>query len=77
MIKTEYLASKTYEPFVAGCVAAGTATQAQCECLSDYIHKRYSDLDVQAIMDGRLGGELPRSKVEQDIRQGSQLCANP
>lgn len=77
VIKTEYLTSKTYEPFVAGCVAAGTASQAQCECLADYMHKRYSDVDVQAIMDDRLGNELPRSKVEQDIRKGSQICANP
>ena len=77
VIKTQYLTSKTYEPFVAGCVASGTSSQAQCECLGNYIHKRYSDLEVQAIMDNRLGDELSKTKVNQDIRQGSQLCANP
>ncbi len=77
VIKTQYLTSKTYEPFIAGCVASKSATQEQCECLSDYVHKRYSDLEVQAIMDNRLGDELSRTKVEQDIQQGSQVCANP
>ncbi|BBB31415.1 hypothetical protein [Neptunomonas japonica] len=77
VIKTQYLTSKTYEPFVAGCVSSGNASQEQCECLSDYVHKRYSDLEVRAIMDNRLGDELSQTKVEQDIRQGSQVCANP
>ncbi|WP_028470573.1 hypothetical protein [Neptunomonas japonica] len=77
VIKTQYLTSKTYEPFIAGCVASGNASQEQCECLSDYVHKRYSDLEVRAIMDNRLGDELSQTKVEQDIRQGSQVCANP
>ncbi len=77
VIKTQYLTSKTYEPFVAGCVASGNASQEQCECLSDYVHKRYSDLEVRAIMDNRLGDELSQTKVEQDIRQGSKVCANP
>lgn len=77
VIKTQYLTSKTYEPFVAGCVSSGNASQKQCECLSDYVHKRYSDLEVRAIMDNRLGDELSQTKVEQDIRQGSQVCANP
>lgn len=77
VIKTQYLTSKTYEPFIAGCVASGNATQEQCECLSGYVHKRYSDLEVRAIMDNRLGDELSKTKVEQDIRQGSKVCANP
>lgn len=77
VVKTQYLTSKTYEPFVAGCAASGNASQVQCECLSGYIHKRYSDIEVQAIMDNRLGDELSKTEVEQDIRQGSQICANP
>ncbi|WP_054340470.1 hypothetical protein [Neptunomonas antarctica] len=76
VIKTQYLTSKTYEPFIAGCVASGNATPEQCTCLSDYVHKRYSDNEVQAVMDNRLGDALSQRKVEQDILRGSQLCAN-
>jgi hypothetical protein len=77
VVKTQYLTSKTYEPFIAGCVASGNATKEQCECLSAYVHKRYSDLEVRAIMDNRLGDELSQTKVEQDIRHGSKICTNP
>lgn len=75
-VKTQYLTSKTYQPFVDGCVAAGTASEAQCECLSDYLHKRYSDIEMEAIMDGRLGDALSKTKVEFDIRKGSEFCAS-
>jgi hypothetical protein len=77
VVKTQYLTSKTYQPFVDGCMASPSATQGQCECLSDYMHKRYSDREMQAIMDNRLGDELSKQKVELDIKQGSLQCTAP
>ena len=58
-------------------MASGNATEAQCECLSDYIHQRYSDREVEGIMGSRIGDELSRQQVEKDIREGSQFCAKP
>ena len=37
-VKTQYLTSKTWEPFKQGCMAGGTATEEQCSCLSSYGH---------------------------------------
>lgn len=76
VVKTQFLASKTYEPFIAGCMAGEGATQERCECLSRYVHKHFSDREVQAIMEQRLEGAFAQ-KVEEIVRAGSQACLNP
>lgn len=76
VVRTQYLTSKTYQPFVDGCLAGGKASEAQCECLADYLHKRYSDNEMQAIMDNQLGEALSQAQVEEDIRLGSRRCAD-
>lgn len=75
VVKTQYLTSRTYQPFIEGCMASGNASEAQCSCLADYLHQRYSDKEMQAIMNNGLEDELIRSRVEQDIRTGSKACA--
>lgn len=76
VVKTQFLTSKTYEPFIAGCMAGENATQERCECLSRYVHKHFSDREVQAIMDQRLEGAFAQ-KVAEVVQSGSQACYNP
>ncbi len=73
LMKSQFLTSKTYEPFIQGCMTGSNATEERCECLSRYVHKHFSDLEVQAIMDQRLEGAFAQ-KVEEVIRAGSQAC---
>lgn len=75
IVKSQYLSSKTYEPFIQACVSAGSASEARCTCLSDYIHQRYSDKEVQAMMDNRIADAAGRQQIERDVRLGSEYCA--
>ncbi|MGB0466997.1 MAG: hypothetical protein ACPGF7_05600 [Pontibacterium sp.] len=75
-MKTELWSSKTNTPFVQGCMAGENSTLERCECLSKYVHKHFSDMEVQAIMDQRMEGAFAQ-KVNEVIRAGSQSCQTP
>lgn len=76
-VKTQYLTSKTWEPFKQGCMAGGTATEEQCSCLSNYVHKHFSDNEVKQIMQGSITDPAMRQKVEGIVRVGSRECKTP
>ncbi|WP_428036783.1 hypothetical protein [Amphritea sp.] len=76
-VKTQYLTSKTWEPFKQGCIAGGTATEEQCSCLANYVHKHFSDNDVEKIMQGTITDPALKQKVEGIVRVGSRECKNP
>jgi len=73
LVKSQYLNSKTFEPFIQGCMSGEGATEERCTCLSRYVHKHFSDREVQAIMDQRIEGAFAR-KVEDVIATGSRSC---
>jgi hypothetical protein len=56
LVRVNYFGSKTYEPFLQGCVASG-ATEARCTCLTDYVHERFDDLEVRKIMTHNMSDE--------------------
>lgn len=74
VVKTRYLTSTTHQPFIDGCLASGSASPEQCRCLADYLHRIYSDKEMQAIMAGNYNTSLPKEQVEQRIFQGSRAC---
>lgn len=76
-VKTQYLTSKTWEPFKQGCMAGGTATEEQCSCLSNYVHKHFSDNEVEKIMQGTISDPAMKQKVEGIVRVGSRECKTP
>ncbi|MDO6565029.1 hypothetical protein Q4488_16735 [Amphritea sp. 1_MG-2023] len=76
-VKTQYLTSKTWEPFKQGCMAGGTATEEQCSCLSDYVHKQFSDNEVERIMQGAIRDPAMQKKVENVVRVGTRECKAP
>jgi len=76
-VKTQYLTSKTWEPFKQGCMAGGTATEEQCSCLSNYVHKHFSDNEVERIMQVTISDPVMRQKVEGIVRVGSRECKAP
>lgn len=76
-VKTQYLTSKTWAPFKDGCMAGGTATEAQCSCLSDYVHKNFSDNEVEKIMQGTVQDPAIQRKVEETVRIGAKMCKAP
>ena len=73
VVKTQYLTSKTWEPFRDGCIAGG-GTEAQCNCLADYVHERFSDLEVERIMRMEQGDSAFEAKVQQTIMAGTLAC---
>ena len=73
IVKTQYLNSKTWEPFKDGCVAGGY-TEEQCSCLSDYVHERLSDNEVQSIMDGRIDNTEFANRVNGIRVAGNLAC---
>lgn len=75
ILKSQFLNSKTWEPFKQGCMAGGTATEEQCSCLTDYVHKHFSDNEVGMIMREQLGDSVFASKVKEVVRAGSESCA--
>lgn len=77
LVKTQYLTSKTWEPFRDGCLAAGSATEAQCSCLSDYMHERFSDLEVKRIMDNQTTDPVFSERVANAVMAGTLACRNP
>lgn len=74
VMKAQFLNSKTWQPFKDGCMAGGTATEAQCGCLADYVHKHFSDNEVKMIMRQQMGDSVFAAKVEDVVRRGSQSC---
>jgi len=76
IVKTQYLTSKTWEPFRDGCVKSG-GTESQCNCFADYIHKRFSDLEVEKIMRTELNDTSFNQRVEQAVAAGTLACKTP
>ncbi len=76
-MKTQYLTSTTWQPFKDGCMASKEATDAQCSCLADYVHKHFSDLEVQQIMNQTVADPAMQQKIESIVRVGSRQCLNP
>ncbi len=74
IVKTEFLNSKTWEPFKNGCVAGGYSEQ-QCSCLSDYVHERLSDNEVEAILNQQIRDEGLAAKINT-IRIAGNLACN-
>ncbi len=64
----------TWEPFVDACLSGGSGTKKQCECLSDYVHERLDDDEVEAIMENRVAGKAFQDKVGNVVRLGSKSC---
>ncbi|KEA63489.1 hypothetical protein ADIMK_2268 [Marinobacterium lacunae] len=77
LVKSQYLSSKTWGPFRDGCLASGGATEEQCSCLSDYVHERFSDQEVQRIMDTRITDPVFAEKVNKTVVAGTLACRNP
>lgn len=73
VVRTQYLTSKTWEPFRDGCVAGG-GTEAQCNCLSDYVHKRFSDEEVARMMRMEQSDSTFNTRVEQTVMAGTLAC---
>lgn len=74
IMKTQFLNSKTYDPFKQGCIAGGYS-EAQCGCLADYVHERLSDQEVQGIMDNRVSDPGFAARVNS-IRVAGNLACN-
>ncbi len=77
LVKTQYLGSKTWEPFRDGCLAAGGASEAQCSCLADYIHERFSDQEVQRIMNNQVTDPVFTQRVNTAVQAGTLACRSP
>ncbi len=76
VMKTQLLTSKTYGPFVDGCMTVEGASQERCECLGKYVHKHFSDNEVKVIMAQQMEGAFAE-KVQEVVAAGSLACANP
>ncbi|MBY4679083.1 hypothetical protein [Marinobacterium arenosum] len=74
VLKSQFLNSKTWQPFMDGCMASGGASEAQCSCLTDYVHKHFSDREVGMIMRQQTGDGAFASKVEEVVRGGTRQC---
>lgn len=77
LVKTQYLNSSTWTPFRDGCLASGTASEAQCNCLADYVHERFSDEEVQRIMDQQITDPVFADRVQRTVLAGTLACRNP
>lgn len=77
LVKTQYLNSTTWEPFRDGCLAGGSASEAQCNCLADYVHERFSDEEVQRIMNNQVSDPLFSERVNRTVMAGTLACRNP
>lgn len=73
IVKTQLLTSKTYEPFVEGCMVGENSSQERCECLGKYVHKHFSDNEVRLIMAEKMEGAFAE-KVREVVAAGSQAC---
>ena len=76
-MKTQYLTSTTWQPFKDACMTSEGATDAQCSCLADYVHKHFSDREVQQIMNQTVADPAMQQKIEGVVRVGSKQCLNP
>ncbi|MEH6652126.1 MAG: hypothetical protein V7707_19050 [Motiliproteus sp.] len=66
--------AKSWEPFYQGCMAGGGATDERCRCLTDYVHERLEQNEIQAVMENRVAGTSFQQKVERIVQQGSLSC---
>jgi len=73
-VKTQFLTSKTFEPFKQGCMQGEGATEERCDCLARYVHKHFSDNEVKLIMTHQVTDPDFKFKVEEVLRAGSQSC---
>jgi hypothetical protein len=74
VVKSQFLSSSTYQPFITGCLASGSASEEQCTCLSSYLHKLYSDNEMKMIMAEQYPSASFKAKFESDLSRGSQAC---
>ena len=77
LVKTQYLNSKTWEPFRDGCLAASDASREQCSCLADYMHERFSDQEIRRIMDNQVTDAVFGQRVNNAVQAGTLACRNP
>lgn len=77
LVKSQFLTSKTWTPFRDGCLASGNASEEQCNCLSDYVHERFSDQEVQRIMNNQMTDPVFSEKVNKTVVAGTLACRNP
>ncbi|SEG78125.1 hypothetical protein [Marinobacterium lutimaris] len=77
LVKSQFLNSKTWTPFRDGCLVSENATEAQCNCLADYVHERFSDQDVQRMMDNQITDPVFAQKVNSTVVAGTLACRNP
>ena len=73
LVKTQYLNSKTWEPFKNGCIAGGY-TEQQCGCLADYVHERLSDNEVKLILENQVTEPGFAEKVNGIRIAGNLAC---
>lgn len=66
--------AKSWEPFYQGCMAGGGATDERCRCLTDYVHERLDQSEIEAVMENRVAGATFQDKVERIVQQGSLAC---
>jgi len=77
LVKSQFLTSKTWTPFRDGCLASGSADEAQCNCLADYVHERFSDEEVKRIMNTQITDSVFADKVNRTVVAGTLACRNP
>jgi len=75
IVKANFLNSSTWEPFKQGCMASDSTTEAQCDCLADYVHKHFSDNEVKLIMSNQISEPAFAQKVEEVVASGSASCS--
>lgn len=73
IVRVNYWGSKTYEPFVNGCLASG-ASPLRCECLADYVHERFDDLEVARILKNDKTDSSFSDRVDRTIAAGTLSC---
>ncbi|MCW8887137.1 MAG: hypothetical protein OQK12_18065 [Motiliproteus sp.] len=64
----------TWEPFNESCLRGGSGTKEQCACLTDYIHDRLDQDEIDAIMENRVSGRAFQDKVANIVRLGTKSC---
>lgn len=73
LVRVNYWGSKTYEPFVNGCVLSG-ASEVRCNCLADYVHERFDDLEVARILRNDRSEVAFSDRVDRTIAAGTLSC---
>lgn len=73
IVRVNYFGSKTYEPFMNGCLVSG-ASEARCSCLTDYVHERFDDLEVGRILRSDRSDAAFSERVDRVIAAGTLAC---